>query len=193
MQLLTQNTFSKPWSGRESQIICGFGSPAQLGKIFPLTLLSTKWLQLCSCFVLLYEIVYRTTSACTSLLQLAGIPPWATWVYADLSSWSFQLVMRGLHKPLWLFTAKSTSQNLGENSSSSKSKDNAGRRQVIVFIPDYTIKGSRGEKHAFVMLSLFTVLTKSLAAGDLPVKWVLLVLEDTWIIDLCYAVGWMKP
>lgn len=29
------------------------------------------------------------------------------------------------------------------------------------------------------MLSLFAVLTSSLAAGDLPIKWVLLVLEKT--------------
>lgn len=122
-------------------------------QIFPLTLLSTKGLQLCSCFVLLYRIVYRTTSACTSQLQLAGRPPWATWVYADVSSWPSQWARRGLPQPLWLFTAKSASQNSGENSSSSINKDNAGRRQVIVFYTRKHSKGIKGRKH--MLLSCF--------------------------------------
>lgn len=141
-------------------------------------------------FFLLYRIVYRTTSACTSQLQLAGIPPWATWDNADFSSWPFQRATRGLHKTLWPFTAKSSSQNSGQNSSSSKNKDNAGRMQVLVFIPGNIIKGSRGENtcfcHAFIICRLSLISCSWWFANKMS----LLVLERTllnhWPLLCCW-------
>lgn len=162
MSLLMQNRFSKPWSGRECQIICGFGSPTQLGKYFHL-----HFFQQCDsssalvlfCFTGLFTGLPQHVLLSSSLLAHHSEPHG---FMQDLSSWPFQWARRGLHKPLWLFTAKPTTQNSGENSSSSINKDNAGRRQVLVFIPGNIIKGSREENtcfcHAFIICSLNLIL-----------------------------------